>query len=105
MPIVAIERQPLGNQSPLHSRAIDPLGQIAARKSATPVQIALSRLLAQKPWIAPIPGTKLHRLKENIGAIDLGLTAKDLESIVAILSNIAVRDEHFFESFQALVSR
>ena len=55
------------------------LGQIAARKKATPAQIALAWLLAQKPWIVPIPGTtKLHRLEENLGAADVELTPDDL---------------------------
>ena len=61
---------------------IDLLGQIAERKKATPAQIALAWLLAQKPWIVPIPGTtKLHRLEENIGAVDVELTPDDLRDI------------------------
>ena len=61
---------------------VDLLGEIAARKKATPAQIALAWLLAQKPWIVPIPGTtKLHRLEENIGAADVELTADDLGAI------------------------
>src|SRR5260370_14330799 len=61
---------------------VDLLGQIAARKKATPAQIALAWLLAQKPWIVPIPGTtKLHRLEENIGAAAVTLTAGDLKEI------------------------
>ena len=58
---------------------VDLLASIAARKQATPAQIALAWLLAQKPWIVPIPGTtKLHRLDENIGALSVGLTPDDL---------------------------
>ena len=61
---------------------VDLLGEIAARKKATPAQIALAWLLAQKPWIVPIPGTtKLHRLEENIGAADVELTPDDLREI------------------------
>lgn len=58
---------------------VDLLTQIARRKKATPAQIALAWLLAQKPWIVPIPGTtKIHRLEENIGSASLELTANDL---------------------------
>ena len=72
--------------SPLHARGADrepgpgrPAGRIAAQKQATPAQIALAWLLAQKPWIVPIPGTtKLHRLEENLGAADVELTADEL---------------------------
>src|SRR5256712_6201417 len=61
---------------------VDLLGQIAACKKATPAQIALAWLLAQKPWIVPIPGTtKLHRLEENIGAVNAKLTADDVREI------------------------
>ncbi len=61
---------------------VDLLAQIATRKKATPAQIALAWLLAQKPWIVPIPGTtKLHRLEENIGAADVELTSDDLRDI------------------------
>jgi aryl-alcohol dehydrogenase-like predicted oxidoreductase len=61
---------------------VDLLQQIATAKQATPAQIALAWVLAQKPWFVPIPGTtKLHRLEENLGAIDLELTSRDLQSI------------------------
>src|SRR4029077_5186768 len=61
---------------------INLLGSIAEKKKATPAQIALAWLLAQKPWIVPIPGTtKLHRLEENIGAVSIGLTREDLRDI------------------------
>ena len=67
---------------------VDLLGQIAARKQATPAQIALAWLLAQKPWIVPIPGTtKLHRLEENLGAVDVELTAADLKAIDKVLAD------------------
>lgn len=65
-----------------NQRMVELLGRLAARKQATPAQLALAWLLAQKPWIAPIPGTtKLHRLEENIGAASLELTADDLRAI------------------------
>jgi aryl-alcohol dehydrogenase-like predicted oxidoreductase len=82
------------------------LGQIAAARGVTSAQIALAWLLAQKPWIVPIPGTtKLHRLEENIGAADLELAGEDLAEIDAALSQIIVQGERYSASFQALVSR
>ena len=72
---------------------VDLLGRIAHRKNATPAQIALAWLLAQKPWIVPIPGTtKLNRLQENIGGADVELVAADLREIKGAWSGIAVRD-------------
>jgi aryl-alcohol dehydrogenase-like predicted oxidoreductase len=71
---------------------IDLLGAIAKRKKATPAQIALAWLLAQKPWIVPIPGTtKLHRLKENIGAAAIELTPDDLREIDRFSKRSAAR--------------
>jgi aryl-alcohol dehydrogenase-like predicted oxidoreductase len=70
---------------------IDLLKQIGARHDASPAQIALAWLLAQKPWIVPIPGTrKLHRLEENIGAVDIELSAADLGEIREAMSGITV---------------
>jgi aryl-alcohol dehydrogenase-like predicted oxidoreductase len=70
---------------------IDLLEQIAAKHDATPAQIALAWLLAQKPWIVPIPGTrKLHRLDENMGAVDIELTADDLNEIKTSMAGIKV---------------
>ncbi len=70
---------------------IDLLERIATEKGATPAQIALAWLLAQKPWIVPIPGTrKLHRLDENLGALDIELTAKDLNDIKEAMADIRV---------------
>ena len=70
---------------------VDLLGEIARRTKATPAQIALAWLLAQKPWIVPIPGTtKLHRLKENIGAASIELTSEDLREIDSAASEIEV---------------
>ena len=71
---------------------VELLGKIAERKKATPAQIALAWLLAQKPWIVPIPGTKkLDRLEENIGAADVELTADDLREIEDAASKISVQ--------------
>jgi aryl-alcohol dehydrogenase-like predicted oxidoreductase len=68
------------------------LGSIAERKKATPAQIAFARLLAQKPWIVPIPGTtKLHRLEENIGAFSVELTPDDLRDIDTAASKVTVQ--------------
>jgi aryl-alcohol dehydrogenase-like predicted oxidoreductase len=75
---------------------VERLGTIAASKKATPAQIALAWLLAQKPWIVPIPGTtKLHRLKENVGASSIELTAEDLRQIEAALSQIKVQGDRY----------
>ena len=72
---------------------------VADRKGATPAQVALAWLLAQKPWIVPIPGTtKLHRLDENLGSIDLVLTAEDLAEIDAATSKIEVQGERLPEA-------
>ena len=71
---------------------VDLLNRIAREKNATPAQIALAWLLAQKPWIVPIPGTtKLHRLEENIGAVDVELTADELREIDERRLKITVR--------------
>jgi len=75
---------------------VDRLGRIAAGKQATPAQIALAWLLAQKPWIVPIPGTtKLHRLKENLGAADIALSADDLRQIAESLAQIQVQGDRY----------
>src|ERR671924_303754 len=77
---------------------VDLLGQIAARKQATPAQIALAWLLAQKPWIVPIPGTrKLERLEENIGAVAVELTPDDLRDIESAASKITVQGARYPE--------
>jgi aryl-alcohol dehydrogenase-like predicted oxidoreductase len=82
---------------------IDLLGSIAARKKATPAQIALAWLLAQKPWIVPIPGTtKLHRLDENIGAADVELTADDLREIESAASKITVQGARYPERLEKM---
>jgi aryl-alcohol dehydrogenase-like predicted oxidoreductase len=85
---------------------VDLLGAIAARKRVTSAQIALAWLLAQKPWIVPIPGTtKPHRLEENAGAAAVGLTAAELRDIDDALSGIAVQGARYPEHLQQLVGR
>src|SRR6185437_12287292 len=85
---------------------VDLLNQIAARKQATPAQIALAWLLAQKPWIVPIPGTtKLHRLEENIGAAAVELTADDLREIESAASKITVQGARYPEHLEQLAGR
>ena len=85
---------------------IDLLASIAKRKKATPAQIALAWLLAQKPWIAPIPGTtKLHRLDENIGAVSIELTPGDLRDIDAAASKITVQGTRYPERLEQMTGR
>jgi aryl-alcohol dehydrogenase-like predicted oxidoreductase len=85
---------------------VDLLGKFAQEKKATPAQIALAWLLAQKPWIVPIPGTtKLHRLEENIGAADIELTPNDLSQLEIATSKIAVQGARYPEELQKLVGR
>jgi aryl-alcohol dehydrogenase-like predicted oxidoreductase len=89
-----------------NQRLIDLIGAIAKRKQATPAQIALAWLLAQKPWIVPIPGTtKLHRLEENIGAAEVELTAGDLREIGDVLSTVHVQGARYNERMQKMVGR
>ncbi|MDE2262214.1 MAG: aldo/keto reductase [Gammaproteobacteria bacterium] len=85
---------------------VDLIGQIASRKGITRAQIALAWVLAQKPWIVPIPGTtKLHRLEENVGAADVRLSADDLREIEHALANVAVQGARYPEHLQKLVGR
>jgi aryl-alcohol dehydrogenase-like predicted oxidoreductase len=85
---------------------IDLLGSIAERKKATPAQIALAWLLAQKPWIAPIPGTtKLHRLEENIGALSVELSPNDLRDIDEAASTITVQGARYPERLEQMTGR
>ena len=85
---------------------VDLLGTIAERKRATRAQIALAWLLAQKPWIVPIPGTrKLERLDENLGALALELTGEDLRAIEVALARIPIQGERYPEHQQRLVGR
>jgi aryl-alcohol dehydrogenase-like predicted oxidoreductase len=85
---------------------VDLLGTIAAGKNATPAQIALAWLLAQKPWIVPIPGTRrLERLEENLGAVDLKLTPDDLREIETAASQIPVQGARYPEHLERLTNR
>ncbi len=85
---------------------VDLIARFAQLKKATPAQIALAWLLAQKPWIVPIPGTtKLNRLDENIGAINLELSTDDLRQIDSATGRVPVQGERYPESFQKLVNR
>jgi aryl-alcohol dehydrogenase-like predicted oxidoreductase len=85
---------------------VDLIGEIAARKKATPAQIALAWLLAQKPWIAPIPGTtKLRRLDENIGAAALELSPEDVSEIESAAAKIAVQGDRYPEKLEQLTGR
>jgi aryl-alcohol dehydrogenase-like predicted oxidoreductase len=85
---------------------VERLGDIAKAKNATPAQIAIAWLLAQQPWIVPIPGTtKLHRLEENIGAAAVTLTAADLRDIGKALAAIDVRGDRYPSHLQARVGR
>ena len=84
---------------------VDVLSKIAAAKKATPAQIALAWLLAQKPWIVPIPGTtKLHRLEENLGAANVELTPEELREIDEAASEIDVQGARYPEKLEAMVS-
>ncbi|MBY5863713.1 aldo/keto reductase [Rhizobium leguminosarum] len=85
---------------------VDLIKRIGDRKGATPAQIALSWLLAQKPWIVPIPGTtKQHRLEENLGAVDVDLLADDLAEIDAALSEIEIQGERLPEAALKMTGR
>ena len=85
---------------------VDQLGRIAERKRATKAQVALAWLLAQKPWVVPIPGTtKRHRLEENLGSASVELTPEELREIDVALSRIAIRGERYVEQQQRLVDR
>jgi len=85
---------------------VDAIGGFAHQKRATPAQIVLAWLLAQKPWIVPIPGTtKLHRLEENLGAADVELTPEDLQQLESAASKIAVQGARYPEALQKLVGR
>jgi len=85
---------------------IDLLAKIGKRKKATPAQIALAWLLAQKPWIVPIPGTtKLHRLDENIGAVAVELTSDDLRDIDVVASKITVQGARYPEKLEKMTGR
>ena len=85
---------------------VDLVKEVAAGKSVTPAQIALAWVLAQKPWMVPIPGTtKLHRLEENIGAVNVKLTAEDLTAVDEKLSQIKIVGERYSPIAQAMINR
>ncbi len=85
---------------------VDLLGKIAQRKKATPAQIALAWVLAQKPWMVPIPGTtKIHRLQENLAAASIGLSEEDLREIESATSQITVQGARYSEGAQRLINR
>jgi aryl-alcohol dehydrogenase-like predicted oxidoreductase len=85
---------------------LDLLGKIAKEKDATNAQVALAWLLAQKPWIVPIPGTtKLHRLEENIGAAGIILSVDDVKEIGEALSHIHVHGARYNEQAQKMINR
>jgi len=101
----AVPRFSKGNRK-ANQALVDLLGKIAQQKSATNAQIALAWLLAQKPWIVPIPGTtKLHRLEENIGVAEIKLSDADLKEINEVLSKIEVQGARYSENSQKLVDR
>ncbi|MCI3953743.1 MAG: putative aldo-keto reductase 1 [Burkholderiales bacterium] len=82
------------------------IGEIAEAKGATPAQVALGWLLAQKPWIVPIPGTtKKHRMEENAGGADVDLTADDLSSLADLLAQVPVTGERYTPAMQASIDR
>lgn len=85
---------------------VELIGQLAASKAVTPAQIALAWLLAQRPWIVPIPGTtKLNRLDENLGAATVELTGDDLDRIERALGTVKVQGDRYPASFQKFVNR
>jgi aryl-alcohol dehydrogenase-like predicted oxidoreductase len=85
---------------------VEVLGEIAKSKNATPAQLALAWLLAQKPWIVPIPGTtKLSRLEENLGGADIELTAQDLRVIEEAASGVVVQGARYPQHLQARVGK
>jgi pyridoxine 4-dehydrogenase len=85
---------------------VDLVKRIAQRKGATPAQIALAWLLTRKPWIVPIPGTtKLHRLEENLGAVDVDLAQDDLQEIAQALAGIEIQGQRYSEGAQRMIDR
>ncbi len=90
----------------MNQALVDLLRTIAKQKNATPAQIALAWLLAQKPWIVPIPGTtKLHRLEENIGAVAINLSKEDLHAIESSAAKIEVQGARYPEHIEQLTGR
>jgi aryl-alcohol dehydrogenase-like predicted oxidoreductase len=95
-----------GEARAANQAVVDLLKRIAGKKSGTPAQIALAWLLAQKPWIVPIPGTtKLHRLEENLGAVNLQLTTDDLRDINDAVANIDIQGERLPAAVLKMIDR
>ncbi|MDT8068301.1 MAG: aldo/keto reductase [Terriglobia bacterium] len=89
-----------------NQNVVELIARFAKQKNATPAQIALAWLLAQKPWIVPIPGTtKLHRLEENLGAAGIELAAEDIRELESAASNVTVQGTRYPEELQKLVGR
>ena len=85
---------------------VDLLARVAEQKQATPAQVALAWLLAQKPWIVPIPGTtKLNRLEENLGAASIELTPGDLSDIASAAAEISVQGARYPERLEQMTGR
>jgi len=85
---------------------VDLLNKVATEKNATPAQIALAWLMAQKPWIVSIPGTtKLHRLEENLGAVNVELTKEDLNNIEDASAKIIIQGNRYSEAQQSMVGK
>ncbi len=85
---------------------VDLVKEVAAAKNATPAQVALAWVIAQRPWIVPIPGTtKIHRLEENLGAVDVTLTNDDLAAIAEKLAKIEIAGERYSPGAQAMINR
>jgi aryl-alcohol dehydrogenase-like predicted oxidoreductase len=96
----------LGGPKRANQPLVDLLNQVAGQKQATPAQIALAWLLAQKPWIVPIPGTtKSKRLEENLGAANIELSADDLRAIDSAAARITIRGDRYPAHLQARVGR
>ncbi len=95
-----------GDAKQQNAKAVDALADLAAAKGVTPAQLALAWLLAQKPWIVPIPGTtKLHRLKENIAATEISLTAADLKDIEDVIARTGFAGARYPEAGMAMLNR
>jgi aryl-alcohol dehydrogenase-like predicted oxidoreductase len=89
-----------------NQRLIALLDRLAKKKQATPAQIALAWLLAQKPWIVPIPGTtKQARLEENLGAVEIELTAGDLEELESAAAQVKIEGDRYPEALEQLTGR
>jgi aryl-alcohol dehydrogenase-like predicted oxidoreductase len=89
-----------------NQRVVDVVATIAAKKGVTPAQLALAWVLAQRPWIVPIPGTtKVHRLEENLSAVNVELSANDLREIEQATSTIAVQGQRYTEASQRMIDR